>query len=87
MNKNQLSNGCINNKSFCMEQLNNAMPNNEELFVEQKQQGSKNQIDCGDEPLLYDDDDDLILNSVSRVRLVQFQKDSDEPMGITLKVL
>ncbi|CAD5234191.1 unnamed protein product [Bursaphelenchus xylophilus] len=33
-----------------------------------------------------DDDDDLILNAVSRVRLVQFQKDTEEPMGITLKI-
>ncbi|CAJ0937952.1 unnamed protein product, partial [Mesorhabditis belari] len=33
-----------------------------------------------------DDDDDLLMDSVSRVRLVQFQKDSEEPMGITLKV-
>lgn len=35
---------------------------------------------------LLDDDDDLMMDSVSRVRLVQFQKDTDEPMGITLKV-
>ncbi|CAJ0575124.1 unnamed protein product, partial [Mesorhabditis spiculigera] len=33
-----------------------------------------------------DDDDDILMDSVSRVRLVQFQKDSEEPMGITLKV-
>ncbi|EJW82038.1 lin-2, partial [Wuchereria bancrofti] len=32
------------------------------------------------------DDDDLMMDSVSRVRLVQFQKDTEEPMGITLKV-
>lgn len=37
-------------------------------------------------PVLGDDDDDLILNAVSRVRLVQFQKDTEEPMGITLKI-
>lgn len=36
--------------------------------------------------ILGDDDDDLLLDSVSRVRLVQFQKDTEEPMGITLKV-
>ncbi|VBB34048.1 unnamed protein product, partial [Acanthocheilonema viteae] len=35
---------------------------------------------------LLDDDDDLMMDSVSRVRLVQFQKDTEEPMGITLKV-
>ncbi|CAG9529528.1 unnamed protein product [Cercopithifilaria johnstoni] len=35
---------------------------------------------------LRDDDDDLMMDSVSRVRLVQFQKDTEEPMGITLKV-
>ncbi|KAI1716437.1 guanylate kinase domain-containing protein [Ditylenchus destructor] len=35
---------------------------------------------------LADDDDDLLLNAVSRVRLVQFQKDTEEPMGITLKI-
>uniref|UniRef100_A0A915Q2I2 PDZ domain-containing protein n=1 Tax=Setaria digitata TaxID=48799 RepID=A0A915Q2I2_9BILA len=35
---------------------------------------------------LFDDDDDLMMDSVSRVRLVQFQKDTEEPMGITLKV-
>uniref|UniRef100_A0A0N5AU21 Peripheral plasma membrane protein CASK n=1 Tax=Syphacia muris TaxID=451379 RepID=A0A0N5AU21_9BILA len=37
-------------------------------------------------PPLFDDDDDLTMDVVSRVRLVQFQKDTDEPMGITLKV-
>jgi hypothetical protein len=35
---------------------------------------------------LAGDDDDLVLNAVSRVRLVQFTKDTEEPMGITLKV-
>ncbi|OZC10894.1 PDZ/DHR/GLGF domain protein [Onchocerca flexuosa] len=35
---------------------------------------------------MFDDDDDLMMDSVSRVRLVQFQKDTEEPMGITLKV-
>ncbi|VDK70993.1 unnamed protein product [Litomosoides sigmodontis] len=35
---------------------------------------------------LLDDDNDLMMDSVSRVRLVQFQKDTEEPMGITLKV-
>ncbi|KAK0403472.1 hypothetical protein QR680_016938 [Steinernema hermaphroditum] len=35
---------------------------------------------------LFDDDDDLLMDVVSRVRLVQFQKDTEEPMGITLKV-
>ncbi|GMR32677.1 hypothetical protein PMAYCL1PPCAC_02872 [Pristionchus mayeri] len=35
--------------------------------------------------LLLSDDDDLV-DAVSRVRLVQFQKDTEEPMGITLKV-
>ncbi|TKR79944.1 hypothetical protein L596_014090 [Steinernema carpocapsae] len=34
---------------------------------------------------LFDDDDDLMMDVVSRVRLVQFQKDTEEPMGITLK--
>uniref|UniRef100_A0A1I7WM63 SH3 domain-containing protein n=1 Tax=Heterorhabditis bacteriophora TaxID=37862 RepID=A0A1I7WM63_HETBA len=33
-----------------------------------------------------DDDDDLLMDTVSRIRLVQFQKDTEEPMGITLKV-
>ncbi|KAI6205715.1 hypothetical protein M3Y94_00823800 [Aphelenchoides besseyi] len=38
-------------------------------------------------PVLYeDDDDDIVLNSVYRLRLVQFQKDTEEPMGITLKI-
>ncbi|VDK46990.1 unnamed protein product [Anisakis simplex] len=37
-------------------------------------------------PPLFDDDDDLMMDVVSRVRLVQFQKDTEEPMGITLKV-
>uniref|UniRef100_A0A1I8C1W0 Peripheral plasma membrane protein CASK n=1 Tax=Meloidogyne hapla TaxID=6305 RepID=A0A1I8C1W0_MELHA len=32
------------------------------------------------------DDDDLILTAVGRVRLVQFTKDTVEPMGITLKM-
>lgn len=47
---------------------------------------------CSDElphsfvPPLFDDDDDLMMDVVSRVRLVQFQKDTEEPMGITLKV-
>ena len=35
---------------------------------------------------VYDDDEDLLASAVSRVRLVQFQKDTEEPMGITLKV-
>lgn len=35
---------------------------------------------------LAGDDDDLVLNAVSRVRLVQFTKDTEEPMGITLKI-
>lgn len=35
---------------------------------------------------IFDDDDDLMMDAVSRVRLVQFQKDTEEPMGITLKV-
>lgn len=35
---------------------------------------------------LVNDDDDMMMDSVSRVRLVQFQKDTEEPMGITLKV-
>lgn len=39
-----------------------------------------------DQPYYDDDDDDLILNAVSRVRLVQFEKDTEEPMGITLKI-
>ena len=33
-----------------------------------------------------DDEDDLLNECVSRIRLVQFQKDTEEPMGITLKV-
>uniref|UniRef100_A0A914ZN68 Peripheral plasma membrane protein CASK n=1 Tax=Parascaris univalens TaxID=6257 RepID=A0A914ZN68_PARUN len=37
-------------------------------------------------PPFFDDDDDLMMDVVSRVRLVQFQKDTEEPMGITLKV-
>ncbi|KJH41963.1 PDZ/DHR/GLGF domain protein [Dictyocaulus viviparus] len=32
------------------------------------------------------DHDVNVLDSISRIRVVQFQKDSDEPMGITLKV-
>lgn len=41
----------------------------------------------GPTTLFYDNDnDDLLMNSVTRVRLVQFQKDTEEPMGITLKV-
>ena len=35
---------------------------------------------------IFSDDDDLMLNAISRIRLVQFQKDTEEPMGITLKV-
>ncbi|KAF7633053.1 hypothetical protein Mgra_00007548 [Meloidogyne graminicola] len=35
---------------------------------------------------LTGDDDDLILPAVGRVRLVQFTKDTEEPMGITLKM-
>uniref|UniRef100_A0A915CMI8 Uncharacterized protein n=1 Tax=Ditylenchus dipsaci TaxID=166011 RepID=A0A915CMI8_9BILA len=42
-------------------------------------------IDFDEQPLMGDDDD-LLMNAVSRVRLVQFQKDTEEPMGITLKV-
>ncbi|MFH4981732.1 hypothetical protein AB6A40_008441 [Gnathostoma spinigerum] len=37
-------------------------------------------------PPMFDDDDDLMMDVVSRVRLIQFQKDTEEPMGITLKV-
>ncbi|KAI3420854.1 hypothetical protein GPALN_014473 [Globodera pallida] len=32
------------------------------------------------------DDDDLVLSAINRVRLVQFSKDTEEPMGITLKI-
>lgn len=51
----------------------------------------KSQFEAMDEEglttLFYDNDnDDLLMNAVSRVRLVQFQKDTEEPMGITLKV-
>ncbi|KAH7719910.1 peripheral plasma membrane protein CASK-like isoform 1 [Aphelenchoides avenae] len=35
---------------------------------------------------IFSDDDDLMLNAISRIRLVQFQKDTEEPMGITLKI-
>ncbi|CAI5455732.1 unnamed protein product [Caenorhabditis angaria] len=34
----------------------------------------------------YDDEDDELYDCMSRLRLVQFQKDTQEPMGITLKV-
>uniref|UniRef100_A0AC35FQJ7 Uncharacterized protein n=1 Tax=Panagrolaimus sp. PS1159 TaxID=55785 RepID=A0AC35FQJ7_9BILA len=37
-------------------------------------------------PLFADDDDDLMTNVVSRVRIIQFTKDTEEPMGITLKI-
>ncbi|KAK6025871.1 L27 domain protein [Ostertagia ostertagi] len=33
-----------------------------------------------------DESDDPLMDSIARIRLVQFQKDGDEPMGITLKV-
>ncbi|KAJ1365879.1 Protein lin-2, partial [Parelaphostrongylus tenuis] len=33
-----------------------------------------------------DDDEELLMGSISRIRVVQFQKDTEEPMGITLKV-
>ncbi|KAE8736601.1 hypothetical protein FOCC_FOCC017944 [Frankliniella occidentalis] len=39
----------------------------------------------GDE-LEGEDGDDPALDNVTRVRLVQFQKNTDEPMGITLKM-
>jgi len=38
------------------------------------------------EPLFADDDDDLTTNLVSRIRVIQFTKDTEEPMGITLKI-
>ncbi|ETN86284.1 L27 domain protein [Necator americanus] len=45
---------------------------------------------CSDEcpPPLFTGDDgaSLVMDTISRIRLVQFQKDSEEPMGITLKV-
>uniref|UniRef100_A0A7E4VVL5 Peripheral plasma membrane protein CASK n=1 Tax=Panagrellus redivivus TaxID=6233 RepID=A0A7E4VVL5_PANRE len=37
-------------------------------------------------PLFADDDDDLMTNVVSRIRIIQFTKDTEEPMGITLKI-
>lgn len=43
--------------------------------------------DIGYQPFVPDDDDDLMLNAVSRVRIVQFQKIGEEAMGITLKVI
>ncbi|KAK6061451.1 hypothetical protein COOONC_00883 [Cooperia oncophora] len=33
-----------------------------------------------------DNSHDTLVDSIARIRLVQFQKDNDEPMGITLKV-
>ncbi|KAE9554178.1 hypothetical protein FO519_002599 [Halicephalobus sp. NKZ332] len=38
------------------------------------------------QPLFADDDDDLTTNLVSRIRVIQFTKDTEEPMGITLKI-
>uniref|UniRef100_A0AC34QGE1 Peripheral plasma membrane protein CASK n=1 Tax=Panagrolaimus sp. JU765 TaxID=591449 RepID=A0AC34QGE1_9BILA len=38
------------------------------------------------QPLFADDDDDLMTNVVSRIRVIQFTKDTEEPMGITLKI-
>ncbi|KAI6243847.1 hypothetical protein M3Y99_00049800 [Aphelenchoides fujianensis] len=53
--------------------------------IDQELPGPSNRVEAA--PVMFeDDDDDLIFNSVSRVRLVQFQKDTEEPMGITLKI-
>ncbi|CAJ0609524.1 unnamed protein product [Cylicocyclus nassatus] len=45
---------------------------------------------CSDEGLppsfTGDDDADFVMDTISRIRLVHFQKDTEEPMGITLKV-
>ncbi|EYB92576.1 hypothetical protein Y032_0192g1357 [Ancylostoma ceylanicum] len=45
---------------------------------------------CSDECLppsfTADDDAEVMMDTISRIRLVQFQKDTEEPMGITLKV-
>uniref|UniRef100_A0A914VSS9 Peripheral plasma membrane protein CASK n=1 Tax=Plectus sambesii TaxID=2011161 RepID=A0A914VSS9_9BILA len=46
--------------------------------------GSSSNPDDADLRVPYDDDDAMI--QVTRVRLVQFQKNTEEPMGITLKV-
>ncbi|RCN47233.1 hypothetical protein ANCCAN_06675, partial [Ancylostoma caninum] len=44
---------------------------------------------CSDECLppsfTADDDAEVMMDTISRIRLVQFQKDTEEPMGITLK--
>lgn len=88
--KNLKPNGCVN-KSICLNTLNNAIreesQNRQECENETGLKKYSNSMGYTDEAALYnDDDDDLLMNSISRVRLVQFQKDSEEPMGITLKV-
>lgn len=47
--------------------------------------GSSSNPDDADLRVAFDDDDAMI--QVTRVRLVQFQKNTEEPMGITLKVI
>jgi hypothetical protein len=46
--------------------------------------GSSSNPDDADLRVPFDEDDAMI--QVTRVRLVQFQKNTEEPMGITLKV-
>ena len=57
-------------------------------------QNLDNNTDCNSEDYIEetinnnnnDDDDDETMMDVTRVRLVQFQKNTEEPMGITLKM-
>ena len=50
-------------------------------------QNLDNNTDCNSEDFIDDNnEDDANMMDVTRVRLVQFQKNSDEPMGITLKM-
>nr|CDJ91091.1 L27 domain containing protein [Haemonchus contortus] len=69
-----------------LQALHNSFFNDGVLPMETKKPGHSAGEIFPDSSEVCDDSDDPLLDSVARVRLVHFQKDSDEPMGITLKV-
>uniref|UniRef100_A0A7I4Z5W4 Peripheral plasma membrane protein CASK n=1 Tax=Haemonchus contortus TaxID=6289 RepID=A0A7I4Z5W4_HAECO len=69
-----------------LQALHNSFFNDGVLPMETKKPGHSAGEIFPDSSEVCDDSDDPLLDSVARVRLVHFQKDSDEPMGITLKI-
>lgn len=59
-----------------------------EIYSEEANNYSQNldSVDAASDEYLDDNQDAESIMDVTRVRLVQFQKNTDEPMGITLKM-